>query len=256
MKTESRKPLVIDCHAYAGSGKTWADPARDVNYEAAEIFERGTAAGIDRHCVMPPRNDTYREANRQIASLCEQHAGRLIGFAAHSPRREAGSLRRMLVEEVRSMGLRAVRSDGPPNRELLDAVVELGIPVIYYPSGNWQQLGRYIHMPATAYPKVNFIIPHLGQYHSLSWAAHPEAIDLARRYGNVYLDMSGVGSFKYAEMAVRELPPDKILFGTCAPELDPRVDGEALRLLKLPPAAFAKVASQNLLRLLGKPPRV
>jgi len=254
MKTEA-KPLVIDCHTYAGSGKTWAEPAREVRYEASELIELGREAGIHRHCVMPPHNDTYREANREVARLYEQHADKLIGFAAHSPQREAGGLRQMLVEEVRSMGLRAVRSDGPPNRELLDAALELGIPVIYYPSGAWQQLGRYFHMPATAYPKVNFILPHLGQYHSISWAAHIEAIDLARRYRNVYLDMSGVGSFKYAEMAARELPPEKILFGSGAPELDPRVDREALRLLQLPRDAFAKVAGLNILRLIGKAPR-
>ena len=72
--------------------------------------------------------------------LCERHAGSLIGFAAHSPPREAGRLRQMLTEEVKSMGLRAVRSDGHPTRELLDAALELNIPVLYYPSGRWQEL--------------------------------------------------------------------------------------------------------------------
>jgi len=64
---------------------------------------------------------------------------------------------------------------------------------------------------------VNVIIPHIGQYCSLRWAPHIEAIDLAKRYRNIYLDMSGIGSFKYVEMAARELPAEKILFGTCAP---------------------------------------
>jgi len=164
-------------------------------------------------------------------------------------------LRQMLTEEVKSMGLRGVRSDGDLNRELLDVVAELGIPVIHYPTpGNFQQLGAYYHMPAWAYPKVKFIIPHLGSYCSTNWAVHYEAMDLAKRYPNLYLDMSGVGSFKYVEMAVRELPPEKILFGTCAPELDPRVDREALRLLKLPRDHFAKVAGLNILRLLSRQP--
>ena len=67
MKPQASKPLVIDCHAYAGSGKTWGDPPRDVDYSLELLFERGAEAGIDRHCVMPPRNDTYQEANRRIA---------------------------------------------------------------------------------------------------------------------------------------------------------------------------------------------
>ena len=55
-------------------------------------------------------------------------------------------------------------------------------------------------------------------------------------------------------MAVRELRPEQILFGTCAPELDPRVEREALRLLKLRGDPYAKVAGLNILRLLGNQP--
>jgi len=255
MTKESRKPLVVDCHALVGSGKTWADPARVVDYDLNLLLERGAEAGIDRYCVMPPRNETYAEANRQVARICEKQAGKFIGFAAHSPQREAGRLRQMLTEEVKSMGLRGVRSDGHPTREFLDAALELSIPVMYYPMpSRGQGVGRFFHMPAMAYPKVNFILPHLGQYRSLNWTAHMEALDLARRYPNVYVDTSGVGSFKYLEMAVRELPSERILFGTSAPELDPRVEKEALRLMKLPPDSYANVAGRNILRLLGRQP--
>src|SRR5262249_8267756 len=114
-----------------------------------------------------------------------------------------------------------------------------------------QELGAFYHMPATAYPKINFIIPHLGQYRSARWSPHMEAIDLAKRYPNVYLDTSGIGSLKYLEMAARELAPYKILFGTCGPEHDPRVEMEALRLLKLAPDRYSKVAGGNILRLLA-----
>lgn len=244
---------VIDCHAYLGAGKTWYGPQREVEYKLEALLERGAEAAIGRHCVMPARNETYSEANKLVADLCEKHTGKLIGFAAHSPQREAGRLARALTTEVKSMGLRGVRCDGPPTRELLDAVSDLHIPVMYYPTGDaWQQLGRFYHMPAMAYPTVDFIIPHIGQYCSWRWPPHIEAIDLAKRYRNVYLDMSGVGSFKYVEMAARELPSDKILFGTCAPEMDPRVGKEALRLLKLSHDHYAKVGGLNFQALISK----
>jgi predicted TIM-barrel fold metal-dependent hydrolase len=252
MNMAARPALVIDCHALLGTGKTWADPEREVEYSAQILLERGAQAGIDRHCVLPPRNGSYVESNRQVARLCERHEGKLIGFAAHSPQREAGRLRETLAGEVNALGLRGVRSDGHPTRELLDAALELGIPVMYAPAPpRGQGVARFFHMPAASYPKVNFILPHLGNYRSLSWPAHMEAIDLAKRYPNVYLETSGVGSFKYLEIAARELPPEKLLFGTCAPELDPRVEIEALRLLKLSRDHHAKVAGGNILRLLG-----
>src|SRR5689334_12692716 len=125
---------VIDCHAYLGAGKTWYGPQREVEYKLEALLERGAEAAIGRHCVMPARNETYSEANKLVADLCEKHTGKLIGFAAHSPQREAGRLARALTTEVKSMGLRGVRCDGPPTRELLDAVSDLHIPVMYYPT--------------------------------------------------------------------------------------------------------------------------
>lgn len=243
----------MDCHALAGAGKSWAEPERDVDYDVSRLFERAAGAGIDRHCIHAARNPTYEAANRRVAELCRRYPGRLIGFAVHHPRAEEGRIRQMLTEEVRRMGLRGVRSDGAPTRELVEAAGELGLPVLYYPRMNaGQGAARWYHMLASTYPKVNFILPHLGQFRSLAWWAHMEALDLVKRYPNVYVDTSGVGSFKYLEMAVRDIPIERILFGTCAPELDPRVEMEAIRLLKLPEQRQAKLAGGNLLRLLPK----
>jgi predicted TIM-barrel fold metal-dependent hydrolase len=114
-----------------------------------------------------------------------------------------------------------------------------------------QTVSRWVHTLVSTYPTVNIIIPHLGQYQSTPWWGHVEAIDAARRYPNLYLETSGLGSLKYLELAALDLPPEKILFGTYAPYLDPRVQMEAVRLLKLPDAARAKILGQNILRLIG-----
>lgn len=248
------KAPVVDCHALFGAGRTWADPIeQEVNYDLQQLLARGAEVGIDRYCIMPARNDEYKEINRQLARECQKRSGQLIGFAAHSPQREAGRLAAMLTGEVRSMGLRGVRSDGHPNRELMDAAAELRIPVMYYPKvAAGQTIGRWLHTAIGAYPMVDFIVPHLGQYHSHAWWGHIETIDAARRYPNLFLDTSALGSLKYLELAAKDLPAEKLLFGSCAPELDPRVQMEAIRLLKLPPAARAQVLGGNIVRLLGR----
>ena len=79
MMKDAHKRLVIDCHAFVGTGKTWADPAREVDYKLDIQFERGGGAGIDRHCVMPPRNDTYTEPNKLVARLQEKYSDKLNG---------------------------------------------------------------------------------------------------------------------------------------------------------------------------------
>ena len=131
---------VVDCHMLLGSGTGWWDlthggswrppvPGQTrVKFEVSQVLEECSRAGIDRACVVSPVNDSYEAANRYIADACEKHPDKLIGIAAHSPYREEGKIAKLLTTEVRSMGLKAVRSEGHPSRELLDTVRELRDP--------------------------------------------------------------------------------------------------------------------------------
>jgi len=56
--------------------------------------------------------------------------------------------------------------------------------------------------------------------------------------------------FEYLEMAVRELPAEKIIFGTDGPLVDSRVELYKIRLLKLPKEKEEKILSGNIRRLL------
>src|ERR1051325_6740984 len=97
------RAAIVDCHALFGSGKTWADVTeRTVNHSLEELLSRGTEAGIDRYCLMPARNDQYQEINQSVARVCEKAPEKFIGFAAHSPQREASRVATMLREEVKS----------------------------------------------------------------------------------------------------------------------------------------------------------
>jgi hypothetical protein len=251
MSREQRRNWVVDSHALVGAGESWTLPPRPLEEELDYLLERGAEAGIDRHCIVSARVENYPLANRHVALLCRRYPDRFIGIAAHHPEREANRLRERLVAEIRSEGLRAVRSDGHPTRELLEVARDLGIPVIYYPAHPTHPgPARWFHTMVAAYPQVNFILPHLGFLGSYLWWPHLEALDLVKRYSNVYLDTSGIGSWKYLEMAVRELPREKILFGTGAPVLDPRVEMHALQLLQLSPGQQADILGNNVLRLL------
>lgn len=251
---------VVDCQMWIGEGFAWSDqvnpgtaashPGRKVKYEPSQVLEECARAGIDRACVVPARGHDYQTANRYVADVCGKHSARLIGVAAHSPQQEQGRIRELLTTEVRSMGLKAVRSDGAPTRELMEAAKDLGIPVIYYPDMQLTQgPAQFFHMPALAYPEVPLILPYLGRYASVWWV-HIEAIDLAKRYPNVYVDTAAITEPKFLAQAAQELPPEKILFGSCAPHLDARVAVETVRLLHLTPAHHHKVMGGNLLRLL------
>jgi uncharacterized protein len=242
----ANKPLVIDAHCHAGTGEemsapwsTRADPEITLRHMAE--------AGIDRTVIFPINNREYEKPNQEIAEICGQHPGKFIGFAKHDPQTEAGRVRKMLRREVENLGLKGLKLHRLPTREVLEAVAELHIPILYHP----EKVANF-HMIAAEYPTINFIMAHLGNFASHDWNEHLEAISVARRYPNVYLETSSVVFFRYLEMAAQELGPGKLIFGSDGPEVDSRVELYKIKLLKFAKADEARVTGGNIERLLPK----
>lgn len=240
------RPLVIDAHCHAGHGTAMSAPwstRAGLDITLRHMDE----AGIDRAVLFPINNTEYEKANQEIAEICGKHPGKFIGFAKHDPQTEAGRIPAMLHREVGQLGLKGLKLHRLPTREVLDTVAALGIPILYHP----EKVSNY-HMIASEYPRVPFIMAHLGSFASADWTEHLAAIAVARRYPNVYLDTSGVVFSKFLEMAVKELGPGKVIFGSDGPELDSRVEIYKIKLLKLAPADEVKVLGGNILGLLPK----
>jgi predicted TIM-barrel fold metal-dependent hydrolase len=195
--------------------------------------------------IFPIENPTYERANQEIARLVERYPDKFIGFAKHDPVAEAGKIERLLTKEIKELGLKGLKLHKTPTREVLDVVSELRIPILFHPP----KVADF-HMIAQAYPRVNFIMAHLGSFASRDFSEHLAAIDLAKRYPNVYLETSSVVFFEYLELAARELPAERLIFGSDGPLVDSRVELYKVRLLKLPRDHEAKVLSGNILRLL------
>ena len=244
--TGEKSDVIIDAHCHAGKGtemsapwSTYADPK--------VTLRRAMEAGIDKTIIFPINNLTFEKANLEIAEIVKQHPEKFIGFAKHDPVREAGKIGELLTYEVQKLGLKGLKLHLLPSREVLDVVAELGVPILFHPS----RVSDF-HMIASEYPQINFIMAHLGSFASQDWTEHLQAIEVARRYPNVYLETSSVVFFEYLEMAARELPPEKLIFGSDGPLVDSRVELYKIRLLKLSPENKSKVLSGNILRLLSK----
>lgn len=199
-------------------------------------------AGIDKTIIFPVNNPTYTKANEAIAEMCARHPGKLIGFAKHDPESEAGRVPALLRREVEQLGLKGLKLHKLPTRDILDAVAELRIPVLYHP----KEVSDF-YMIAEEYPGISFIMAHMGGYQS--WLKPMQGIAIARRYPNVYVDTSQV-TVHFIEQAIQELGAGKVIFGSDGPEQDSRVALYKIHLLKLPPADEAKILSGNVIRLL------
>jgi len=122
-------------------------------------------------------------------------------------------------------------------------VAALKIPVLFHPP----KVADF-HMIASAYPRITFIMAHLGSFSSQNWSEHLAAIDTAKRYPNLYLETSSVILWRYLEMASREIP-EKLIFGSDGPDGDSRVELYKIRLMKLPKNLERKVLGATVQRL-------
>jgi predicted TIM-barrel fold metal-dependent hydrolase len=226
--------LVIDAHGHSGHGQALGAPWTTYN-DPEMILRHAEEAGIDKTIIFPIENPTYQKANEEIARIVERYPDKFMGFAKHDPVAEAGRIERLLTREVRELGLKGLKLHKPPTREMLDVVADLRIPVLFHPP----KVADF-HMIASAYPRINFIMAHLGSFSSQNWSEHLAAIDVAKRYPNVYLETSSVILWRYLEMAAREIP-EKLIFGSDGPDGDSRVEIYKIRLLKLPKETESKV---------------
>jgi predicted TIM-barrel fold metal-dependent hydrolase len=239
--------MIIDCHCHAGRGDLLTAPWNTIA-PLKKYLRRARRAGIERTIVFPAFNTDYDAANREVAEIVARDRDRLVGFAMLHPGKDAGRVRKMVGEMVTMHGFRGVKVHGMqhmPTREVCDTVEEFGVPLLLDVAGK----AHVIDMLAPQYPRVNFIIAHLGSFAD-DWRAHERVVEQLVRYPNVYADTSGVRQFDYLLRAVRRAGARKILFGSDGPWLHPGLELHKIRLLGLPQSEEDLILGGNALRLI------
>ena len=94
------------------------------------------------------------------------------------------------------------------------------------------------------YPKVTFILGHMG---SLAFVL--DAIELAKRHPNVYLETWGMPSAAMLERAVVECGPERLLFGSDYPYWHPEVEKARIQSAGLGPRVTRLVLGENAAQL-------
>jgi len=238
--------MIIDSHCHAGQGDGLTGPW-DTDAPLGAYLTRAKRAGIDRTVVFPAFGSDYRSANQAVGRIVSSHPGRLSGYAMVNAWRDEGRIRRIVEEAVAgwgACGIKVHRHDARITREICETALSLRLPVLYDVMGDTPT----IELVASQYPKVAFIIPHLGSFAD-DWAAQRSLIDVLARHPNVYTDTSGVRRFDLLAEAVRRAGPHKVLFGTDGPWLHPGVELSKVLALGLPARQQQLVLAGNWLRL-------
>jgi predicted TIM-barrel fold metal-dependent hydrolase len=201
---------------------------------------------------------TYPD-NRPVAEAVKKHPDRFIGFVFLNPKNNP-QVMAQLEQGIKEYGLRGVKvhswfHDYDPGQLLLDVArrcEQLGLPLLIH-LGSRPETGN-VQGLLDACPDLKLILAHLGiPWFARSWAQ-------AKRYPNVYLDISGPYlSPGLVAKAVQVVGPDKLIYGTDAPYglrtkeggLDYTHSKAWVERLPIGQQDKDKIFSANLLHLLG-----
>ena len=240
--------MIIDCHCHAGHGDGLTGPW-DTSAPLTKYLRRASRAGIERTVLFPAFHSDYMVANNEVSKIVDRDRHRFIGFCFVHPVRDRGrveKLVRLFVERRGFRGIKVHRHDARISREICEVADAMRVPILYDPMGEVST----IELIAIEYPRVQFIIPHLGSFAD-DWRAQMACIDQLVKHPNVYTDTSGIRRFDLLEEAVRRAGPQKVLFGSDGPWLHPGVELAKVRLLGLATEDERWILGQNLLRLLS-----
>jgi len=217
----------------------------------AELFANEDAAGIEYAVVMPmpqvkPNNRALYETaggNRRAVLCCQVNPN--DGDPAFAEIRQSATEWGMRVLKIMP-AIYQIRMTSPLATKLMTLARELGLVVnihsgseISHPLG----IGALCHR----FPDVTVLMDHMGYR---EWTA--DAIEAARDNPNLYLGTT-IAAFEptTVEKAVRELGPERVVYGSNWPNLYSDLAVEAIRRQKLGKDAEELVLGGNLARILG-----
>ena len=206
----------IDAHAHIGYIGGWADVG---------ITEEGLIEQMDQFDI--DRTALCCEDNQVTLKVMEDFPGRFIGCVYVNPFKEDAV---SLIERYAGQGFSAVKlnplrhaycADG----EIVDPVMEraerLGLPVCLHSGHPPYSLPWQIGLLAERHPDVRVMMIHMGHGHGVYIDA---ALKMARKFPNIYLEMSGMPMPSKIREAYETVGRDRIMFGTDTPFHHPSVE--------------------------------
>jgi hypothetical protein len=230
--------------------------------------------GIDQAVLLPVDATTSRNAkiysNEQIAELCGMSA-RFIGFASVDPHQESAP--QQLRDAIAGLGLRGLKLDPamqdfePSNKRyypLYETAAELKIPILFHaglsfaPRSKLRQGHPTLFEDIAAdFPGLNIVLAHLA------WPWVVEAVALAIKYPNVYLDTSALyfdNPYDFLSYAMTKQVPltvfertlrKQIVFGSNNPRSETKTMARAIRALGFSEDCLELIFRVNAERLLA-----
>lgn len=204
--------MIIDFHTHIGRSVDGAEETLpDILRDMREFhISKAVAFPIDEKNPGP----SYARPNHRIAGFVKQHKN-LIGCARLDPNKMKASLQE--IERAVHNGFRAVKLHPRTDRfgvgraaPLFETIQKHRLIVILHTDHEPRcHPKQWLHI-FEAYPKTFFVLTHAGK------DLYRDAIEVANRYRNVYLDTSTL-SYHRTGVILRKVGVRKVLFASDVP---------------------------------------
>ena len=129
---------------------------------------------------------------------------------------------------------------------IMEAAEELNIPVFIHCGHPPYSLPWSIALLAERFPNVKVVMIHMGHGHGVYIDA---SLKMARRYNNLYLEMSGMPMESKIREAYETVGSDRIFFGTDAPFHNPSIEIQKVLTCGLEESALEDIFYNNINKL-------
>jgi len=252
-----RAHFVMDQHVHVGLRPARSTTASS-SYLPGELIVNMNANGVDMVVAFPKANPhtDYRVENERIIASMKEHPTRIVAFARINPyfgAKAVADIREYAAMGVRGIKLHPIR-DFSGNRvndpelmlPLIEAIQETNLLVLVHSGEWWNCSPSLIADLARNFPRTNFVMAH-----SAGFGGHQEAIAVARHQDNLYVDTASNGYPDITSNVVRELGPERVLYGSDHPTLPFGFElGKIVKYAHLNSEQLDLILGRNLARLL------
>jgi predicted TIM-barrel fold metal-dependent hydrolase len=236
--------MYIDAHNHLGV-------RHGASQTPGELVARIDQVGVHRAVVFPFVEGDFD--NAVIDEAVAEAPDRLIPFCAVNPWHREKAVAEL--HKRADLGFKGVKlhptlhgyhlSDPGLADPVFAAARETGMVVICHGASDLYNAPPEFARIALRFPEVPLLMAHSGTF----WS-HEQAIEVAREVPNIYLETARVPVFEVAQ-SVRELGPEKVVWGTDSPFVDYEMEFTKMRRTAGSDAAHEMVVGGNLARLLG-----
>ncbi len=176
------------------------------------------------------------------------YPGRIYGCVYVNPLEENAMdlIHEYVKKGFKAIKLQPLRHAYCADSEILDPILEFAenhcIPVCIHSGHPPYSLPWQIGLLAERHPDCKILMIHMGHGHGVYIDA---ALKMARKYSNIYLEMSGMPMHTKIKEAYDTVGVDRILFGTDGPFHHPSVEIQKVLMSGVDQKGLEKIFYQN-----------